>query len=128
MSRFEIFWLYFIFNLTENLSMKWVNAQMAYTKSSYFTHLKIDLCDLINEDDILAIRSADKKIHITSWNQQRVLYSCRKSHVDKWGSEFSAGDQILHGYYYKQVGNDFIHQRLVKNIKASVPEKCNLHV
>ena len=29
MSRFEIFWRYLIFNMTENLNMKWVNAQMA---------------------------------------------------------------------------------------------------
>jgi len=44
----------------------------------------------------------------------------------KWGSEFSAGDQVLHGYYYEQEGNDFLHQRLVK--KNSAGQKCNLHL
>ena len=39
-SRLEIFWRYFIFNLAENLNMKWVNAQMAYNRLSYLTHLK----------------------------------------------------------------------------------------
>jgi len=48
-----------------------------------------------------------------------------KSHVDKWGSEFSAGDQVLHDYYYEYIGNDFFHQRLVKNVKATVPTKNN---
>jgi len=32
MSRYEIFWRYFIFNSTENLNMKWVSAQMAYNR------------------------------------------------------------------------------------------------
>jgi len=40
MSRFEIFWRYFIFNMTETLNMKWVNAQMAHNRSSYLTYLK----------------------------------------------------------------------------------------
>jgi len=83
MSRFEIFWLYFIFNLTENLSMKWVNAQMAYTKSSYFTHLKIDLCDLINEDAILAIRTADENFPYYIMKSTTCVVQWRKSHVEK---------------------------------------------
>ena len=76
---------------------------MAYTKSSYFTHLKIDMCDLINEDAILAIRTADENFP----------YYIMKSTTCK-GSEFSPDDQVLHGYYYEQEGNDFLHQRLVK--------------
>jgi len=54
----------------------------------------------------------------------------RKSHVDNWGSEFSAGDQVLHSYYYERVGNDFLHQRLVKNIKATraVPAKTVIYI
>jgi len=40
--RFEIFFTLFYFQLvmTENLNMKWVNAQMSYNISSYLTHLK----------------------------------------------------------------------------------------
>ena len=39
--------------------------------------------------------------------------------------EFSAGD---HGYYYEQVENDFLHQRLVKNFKATVPTKSVIYI
>jgi len=41
--------------------------------------------------------------------------------------EFSPDDQVLNGYYYKQEGNDFLHQRLVKNIKATVPAKTVIY-
>ena len=76
----------------------------------------------------MAIRTADKNFPYYIMKSTTCIVQLRKSHVDKWESEFSAGDQVLHGYYYEQVGNDFLHQRLVKNIKASVPEKSNLHL
>ena len=127
MSRFDIFWRYFIFNLTENFNMKWVNAQMANNKSSFLTHWKIDLCDLIKEDDILAIRTADENFPNYIMNSTTRVVQLWKSHVDRWGSEFSAGDQVLHGYYYEQVGNDFLHQRLVKKYQSnSAEQNCNL--
>ena len=51
-----------------------------------------------------------------------------KSHVDNWGSEFSPGDEVFHGYYYELVGNDFVHQRLVKKYQSnSVGHTCDLH-
>ena len=51
----------------------------------------------------------------------------RISHVNKWGSEFSPDDQVLNGYYYKQEGNDFLHQRLVKKYQSnSAGQNCNL--
>jgi len=59
MSRFETFWRYFIFNLTENLNS-----------------FKIDLCDIINEGDILAIRTADKNFPYYIMKSTNVLYSC----------------------------------------------------
>ena len=46
----------------------------------------------------------------------------------KWGSEFGAGDQVLHGYYHEQVGKDFLHQRLVKNTKATVPATSVIYI
>jgi len=70
----------------------------------------------MNEDDILAIRTADEKFPYYIMKSTTCVEQVRKSHVDQWGSEFSAGDQVLHGYYYEQIRNDFLHQRLVTNI------------
>jgi len=81
-----------------------------------------------NEDDILAIRTADKNFtyYIMKWTT--CVVQLRTSHVDKWwGSEFSPGDQVLNGYYYEQHGNDFLHQRLVKKFQSnSAGQNCNL--
>jgi len=46
------------------------------------------------------------------------LYSCRKSHVDKWESELSAGDQVLHGYYYEQVVSSSATREKYQSISA----------
>jgi len=90
--------------------------------------LEIDLCDLINADDTLAIRTADENFPYYIMKSTTGVVQLRKSHVDKWGSGFSSGDQVIHGYYYEQVGNDFLHQRLVKNIKATVPTKSVIYI
>jgi len=90
---------------------------------------EIDLCDLINEDDILAIHTADKRFPYYIMKSTTCVVQLRKSHVDNWGSEFSAGDQVLHGYNYEQVKNDFLHQRLVKTIQSNTADQnCNLHL
>jgi len=71
----------------------------------------------------LAIRTADENFPHYIMKSTTCVVQLRKSHVDKWGSQKSPGDQVIHGYYYEQEGNDFLHQRLVKNIKATVPAK-----
>jgi len=76
----------------------------------------------------LAIRTADKNFPYYIMKSTTCLVQLRKSHVDKKGSEFSSGDQVLHGYYYEQVENDFLHQRPVKNIKATVPTKSVIYI
>jgi len=86
------------------------------------------MCDLINEDAILAIRTADENFPYYITKSTTCVVQLMKSHIDKWGSEFSPGDQVIHGYYYKQVGNDFLHQQLVKNIKATVPAKSVIYI
>jgi len=53
---------------------------------------------LLNEDDILAIRTADENFLYYIMKSTTCVVQLRKSGVDKWGSEFSVGDQILHGY------------------------------
>ena len=87
------------------------------------------MCHLIKiyENDTLAIRTADKNFPYYIMKSTTCVVQLRKSHVDKWGSEFSAGDQVLHGYYYEQVENDFLHQRLVKKYQSnSAGQNCNL--
>jgi len=66
----------------------------------------------------LAVRTADKNFPYFIMNSTTYVVQLRKSHVDNWGSEFSAGDQV-HGYYYEQVGIDFLHQRLVKKYQSN---------
>jgi len=78
---------------------------------------------------MLAIRIADENFpYLYIMKSTTCVVQLRKCHVDKWGSEFSAGDEVLHGYYYEQVGNDFLHQRLVKKIKALVPAKRIIYI
>jgi len=72
---------------------------------------------------MLTIRTADKNVPYYIMKSTTCVVQLRKSHVDKWGSEFSAGNQVLNGYYYEQEGNDFLYQRLVKKIKATVQAK-----
>jgi len=51
-----------------------------------------------NEDDILAICTADKNFTYYIMKSTTCVVQLRKSHVDKWGgggSEFSPGDQVL---------------------------------
>jgi len=101
---------------------------MAYSRSSYLTNL--NLGNLINEDDILAIRTSDECFPYYIMKSTTCVVQLRKSYVDKWGSEFSAGVK----YYmvitiYEQVGNDFLHQRLVKNFQSNNSgQNCNLHL
>ena len=57
-----------------------------------FDSFEIDLCELMNEDDSLAIvRMADKNFPYFIVKSTTCVVQLRKSHVDKWGSEFSAG-------------------------------------
>jgi len=51
------------------------------------------MCGLINEDGILAIRTADENFAYYIMKSTTCVVRMRKSHVDKWGSEFSSGDQ-----------------------------------
>jgi len=53
------------------------------------------MCDLNNEDDISVIRIADENFPYYIMKTTTCVVQLRKSHVDKWGSEFSAGNQIL---------------------------------
>ena len=59
-----------------------------------FYSFEIDLCDLINEDDISAIRTADENFPYFIMKSTTCIVQLRKSHVDKCGSEISAGNQI----------------------------------
>jgi len=79
MSRFEIFWRYFILIFTENVNMKWGNAQMAYI-ILFFYSFEIDLCD-----DISAICTADENFPYYIMKSTTCIVQLRKSHVDKWG-------------------------------------------
>jgi len=90
--------------------------------------LEIDLCDFINDNDMLAIRTADENFPYYVMKSTTGVVQLRKAHVDKWGSEFRPGDKVIHGYYYEQVGNDFLHQRLVKHIKTTVPAKSVIYI
>jgi len=76
----------------------------------------------------LAIGTPDENFPYYIMKSTTCVVLLRKSHVDKWGSEFSPGDQVIHGYYYEQVGNDFLHQRHVKNIKATAPAKSVIYI
>jgi len=77
----------------------------------------------------LAIRTADENFPYCIMKSTTCVVQLRISYVDKWGSEFSAGDQVLHSYYYDKEGNDFLYQRLlVKNIKATVLAKSVIYI
>jgi len=46
---------------------------------------------------MLAIRKADENFPHYIMKSTTGVVQLRKSHVDKWGSEFRAGNQVLHG-------------------------------
>jgi len=76
----------------------------------------------------LAISTADKNFPYFIMKSTTCVVQLRKSHVDNWGLEFSAGDQVLHAYYYEQIGNDFLHQRLVNKYQSNtVPAKTVIY-
>ena len=55
---------------------------MAYNRSSYLIDLfEIDLCGLIHEDDILAIRTADEYFLYYIMKSTTCVVQLRKSHV-----------------------------------------------
>ena len=52
-------------------------------KFCQMTHLKLDLCDLINADDMLAIRTADENFPFYIMKSTTCVVQLRKSYVDK---------------------------------------------
>ena len=90
---------------------------------------QMEIKDLVNSGNIIALRAEDEKYPyylLKATSSSQVITSCKK---DKWGQEFSAGSEVVTGFYYDQIDktNPF-RLRLLKRIPAVVPSRSVVYI